>query len=147
MTYVVPQGWFLGHLLFNNSLLFRSVNQIRKSLPEKQRQNWTSLIRYSFVSTTTISASCCFDPEFLGYLLNMTLFWLDRSWSDRGENCSGCREARVAFMPKHKFYNGFNTCLQPPCCLACFCLQLSTVQQENLLVLAALVRESLSLFS
>lgn len=58
----------------------------------------------------------------------------------------GVKKHVLLFIPK-QFYKGSNTCLQLPCCLACFCLQLSSVQHENLIVLAALVSESLRLFS
>lgn len=51
MTYVLPQGWFmvicyLTYIFSQQFIIQNCVNQMTKSLPEKQRQNWTSLIRY-----------------------------------------------------------------------------------------------------
>lgn len=79
--YVVPQGWFMVicYLLLFNIYIPPTVYNSEVCEPDNKistRETKTKLDQFDPVSiTTTISASCCFDPEFLCYLLNITFFY------------------------------------------------------------------------
>lgn len=108
-----PPGLVSWSSVINNSLLFIVCEPDKKNLYQRNKDKtglaWAGIY---LTQLQLYQPTAALIQKFLCYLLNIAFFWWNRSWGDRGESCSGCGDAHVAFMPKHKFYNGSNTCLQ-----------------------------------